>query len=222
MLKRWPQLLVSLYVILMFSAGLMEIAGAEPVEKPEAKPTLGAFLLLTDTLMAEKNNKPGEWIRNAVEEKIPAGKYQFIESVTPNDFIAFMSKKDIQPDSNGLFKELRLATFVEYGRQKNTDFILAVIGDATVTSHMATKFNHYTNPETKVTTTTSYEELVIDFADVRLRAVMVDIKKSEYIFNTILTKRSDGPDLFANQVRSVINNGTKKAVAEFNQKVVIP
>lgn len=213
MRNTWKVFLTGLVIF----TGMLGSVGAEP----EQKPVLGVCVVETDALRAEKNVKPGEWLRDMVERKIPAGKYQRSESVNPADFVTFLSKKDITSDSSGLFKELRLPTLVDFGKDKNVDFLLVIIGDASVMSHMGTKIVQYTDSDNKVRTT-AHEEMMIDYADVKLRASLVDVRKNEYIFNTVFTRRSGEPDPFANAVRSVVNDGMKKVLAEFNQKIVIP
>lgn len=193
------------------------VAGAEG----EKKPALGVVIFLTDSLKAENNVKPGEWLQGAVDGKIPPDRYQRREAFSGSDFVTFLSKKDILPDASGLFKELKLPFFVDYGKSKQVDFLLVVIGDAYIASHIGTQIEQHTDADNNVWTS-SHEERKIDYADIKLRTVLVDVGKSEYVFNTVITRRSGEPDLFANPIRSVINDGMKKALAEFNAKISLP
>ena len=208
-------------LIVAMTIALLAMACGTALAEADRKPTLGVVVVLTDILRAEKNLKPSEWLQGAVERKISPDFYQRGAALPPEDFITFLTKKDIQPDASGLFKELMLPMFIDYGKNKQVDFLLVVIGDASVTSHIGTQIEQHTDADNK-TWISTHDERKIDFADVRLRAALVDVNKNEYAFNTVITKRSGAPDLFGNPFRSVINDGMKKALAEFDAKISIP
>lgn len=213
MRRKWMTFMMMLVVLTSWSG-----AAAAEADK---KPALGVCMVLTDNVKAENNVKPGEWLHDAMMRKIPQDRYQRGDNFPATDFITFLSKKDILPDESGLFKELKLPAFLDYAKSKQVDFLFVVIGDARVWRHIGTRIEQHKDSDNNVWTS-SHDEEKIDYADIKLRTVLVDVAKNEYVFNIIIAKRSDSPDLFANGVRSVINDGMKKALSDFNAKVQIP
>ena len=196
----------------------MSLAGAEEAAgQPEAKPVLGVVLLLTDQMKAEHNAKPTELFRGAVNDKTAKKTAFTVQNIPEGELTVFLGKKDILPDSIGLLREMKLAQLLEFGKSKNVDFLLVVVGDAKVSHHMKTHFNNWKDKDGK-TTVNSYESDEVDYADVTLRAAYVDVKKGEYVQNYSVERRSGSPAVFGNAVRSVINDGSNRVLSEFTQK----
>lgn len=212
---RWLNVIIIAVMLLLLPA--MSIVGAEAAtEQPEANPVIGVVLLLTDQVKAEKNNKPYDMFSGALREKL-AKKADFaVINIADAELITYLSKKDITADSNGLLKELKLPQLLEYGKSKNLDYLLVVIGDAKVAHHMKTNISTTTDKNGKVTSSHAYETDEVDYGEVTLRAAYVDIKKGEYIQNYSVTRRSGDPAMFGNPVRSVVNDGCGRVLGEFN------
>lgn len=192
---------------------------AAPEEQsPEIKPILGVVLMQTEQLRAENNPKPMDMIRGAVNGKLSAKQNVALITMTEADFVAYLGKKDIMPDSTGLLREVKLPVLLEYAKNNKLDYLFVVFGDAKVTRHMKTNFSHFKDDNGKIISTHTYENEQIDYADVTLRVAYVDVKKGEYVSNLTITKRSDSPG-WGNPVRSVINDGSTRAVDEFNRTV---
>ncbi len=192
-------------------------AAEEAAGQPEAKPVLGVVLLLTDQMRAEHNAKPTDMFRAAVNDKTAKKTAFTVQNVPEGELTVFLGKKDILPDAIGLMREMKLAQLLEFGKSKNVDFLLVVVGDAKVYRHMQTHFNNWKDKDGK-TTTHSYESDEIDYADVMLRAAYVDVKKGEYVQNYTVERRSGPPAVFGNGVRSVVNDGSNRVLSEFSQK----
>ena len=214
------RLAVVLAALLLMTASLAGQAAAEE-QPPEAKPVLGVIVLQTDQLRAENNQKPMDMIRGAVNGKVSAKQNVLLANLADADFIAYLGKKDIMPDSTGLLREAKLPVLLEYAKNNKLDYLFVVFGDAKVARHMKTNFSHIKDDDGKIVSTHSYENEQIDYADVTLRAAYVDVKKGEYISNLTITKRSGDPAMWGNPVRSVINDGCTRAVNEFNQKITL-
>ena len=223
-IREWPTLLLvmaGLFCLLLATPVAATSEGPVSPEIPlDSKPILGLCLIQTDALRAENNPKPMDMIRGAVEAKLTGQLFVRESTVTDADFISFIGKKDILPDSTGLLRELKLPVLLEYGRNKKVDHLLVVIGDAAVVSHNKTNISHSRDKDGKIIYSNTYDTVEVDYADVTLRVALVDVKKAEYRYNLLITRRSDGPDFFANPVRSVINSGSRKVVDEFNRQVV--
>jgi hypothetical protein len=210
--------IVAVVMLLLPSVGLA--AGEEPAGQPEARPVLGVVMMLTDIMRAENNAKPTDMFNAALNEKAAQKAGYAVQHLDGADFKTFLGKKDIVPDSVGLLRELKLAQLVEYGKGKNVDFLLVVIGDAKVTSHMQTHFDNFKDDKGR-TTTHSYETHEVDYADVTLRAAYVDVRKGEYVQNYTVERRSGRPAVFGNAVRSVVNDGSTRALDDFRSKFAL-
>ncbi len=220
--------IIIICVLLLLLAGINPVAAeATPgpaeatAEQSEAKPVLGVVLLLTDQMRAEHNTKPTEMFRAAVNAKTAQKKTAFtVQTIPEAELISFLRKKDILPDSVGLMREMKLAQLLEFGKSKNVDFLLVVVGDAKVSHHMKTNINTWKDKKGN-THTNTYETDEVDYADVKLRAAYVDVKKGEYIKNYYVERRSGSPAVFGNSVRSVVNDGSKRVLNEFTRKFTL-
>lgn len=207
-------------VALLLMAVPLAVQAAPEEQPPEAKPVLGVVLMQTEQLRAENNPKPMDMIRGAVNGKLSAKQNVVLANLAEADFVAYLGKKDIMPDSTGLLREVKLPVLLEYAKNNKLDYLFVVFGDAKVARHMKTNFSHFKDDDGKIISTHTYENEQIDYADVTLRVAYVDVKKGEYVSNLTITKRSDSPG-WGNPVRSVINDGSTRAVNEFNQKITL-
>lgn len=218
MAKPFRRLRVILIGAMLLMLPGMSLAGAEEAaEQPPAKPALGVVLLLTDQMRAEHNAKPTDMFRAAVNAKTAQKTAFTVQNIPEGELTVFLGKKDILPDSIGLMREMKLVQLLEFGKSKNVDFLLVVVGDAKVSHHMKTNINNWKDKDGK-THTNAYETDEVDYADVTLRAAYVDVKKGEYVQNYSVERRSGSPAVFGNAVRSVINDGSNRVLSEFNQK----
>lgn len=218
MAKPFRRLRVILIGAMLLMLPGMSLAGAEEAaEQPPAKPALGVVLLLTDQMRAEHNAKPTDMFRAAVNAKTAQKTAFTVQNIPEGELTVFLGKKDILPDSIGLMREMKLAQLLEFGKGKNIDYLLVVVGDAKVSHHMKTNINNWKDKDGK-THTNAYETDEVDYADVVLRAAYVDVKKGEYVQNYSVERRSGSPAVFGNAVRSVINDGSNRVLSEFNQK----
>lgn len=209
--------IVIIGVLLLLLPGMSQAAAEGAGEQPEAKPVLGVVLLLTDQMRAEHNAKPTDMFRGAVNDKTAKKTAFTVQNIPEGELTVFLGKKDILPDSIGLMREMKLAQLLEFGKSKNVDFLLVVVGDAKVSHHMKTHINNWNDKDGKTHTSAS-ETDEVDYADVTLRAAYIDVKKGEYVQNYSIERRSGPPAVFGNSVRSVVNDGSNMVLSEFNQK----
>ena len=212
--------IIMIGILLVLLPGISLASAEEAAGQAEAKPVLGVVLLLTDQMRAEHNAKPTDMFRAAVNAKTAQKTAFTVQTIPETELTSFLGKKDILPDSVGLMREMKLAQLLEFGKSKNVDFLLVVVGDAKVSHHMKTNINNWKDKDGK-THTNAYETDEVDYADVMLRAAYVDVKKGEYVQNYSIERRSGPPAVFGNSVRSVVNDGSTRVLSEFTQKFTL-
>ena len=210
-MKRFFQsiLLVLLAVSLLASSAALANE-APPAAVPTLR-TLGFCLVPTDDYKEFCHNKSLNLLRGAAIQKI-TGKYALNNAANDVDFVNFVNNQEISTD-NGLLRELKLPIFLDYGTKHNLDFLLVLLPKAKLEKEEHHSYNNgYYSHYTEV------------YAQITLRAALVDVKKREYVFNLTFKERSNEQGLFdfSDATEFAIHSGTKKVVEDFNQQTFFP
>ena len=183
---------------------------APPAVVPTLR-TLGFCLVPTDDYKEFCHNKSLNLLRGAAIQKI-AGKYALNNAANDVDFVNFVNNQEISTD-NGLLRELKLPILLDYGTKHNLDFFLVLLPKANLEKEEHHSYNNgYYSHYTEV------------YAQITLRAALVDVKKREYVFNLTFKERSNEQGLFdfSDATEFAIHSGTKKVVEDFNQQTFFP
>jgi hypothetical protein len=183
------------------------------------RPVVGACVVMSANILGDKDNEAPKLLDDAVMKKFDVTKYRLESGVTATDFKNYLGKKDmLVSEIPDMIKEIKLATFIGYGVEKNLEYLMVVFCDATTdkfekkqASGWLGSFGGGYNANNRV---------LIKTAHLVSRVVFVDVKKQEYIYNVMLNKNVDDHYGFATDVRA-IRSVTQEYVKDFDNQIKI-